>query len=287
MSTQITEAMVQQYTSNVIMLVQQKGSRLRPFVRTEPVVGENAFFERIGAVTAQEIVSRHADTPQLDTPHTRRRVSLTDYVWADLIDRLDRVRLLINPENPYAVSAMWAMGRVMDDRLIAAALGNAFGGKTGATTIPLPAGQKIAVAASGLTVGKLRTAARLLDAADVDPSIKRHIAVTARQLEDLLGDTTITSADFNTVRALVDGQVNHFMGFDFHHTERLTTDGAGDRQVIVWAEDGLVLATGQDPRGDIGERKDKNLAVQVFFSMAIGATRLEEEKVVEVACNEP
>ena len=159
MSSQITEAFVQQYSNNVQMLSQQKGSLLRGVVDVETVVGKHAYFERIGAVSAQKRVSRHSDTPQIDTPHSRRRVSMADYEWADLIDQQDRVRTLIDPTSSYALAAAYAMGRSMDDEIIEAVSGNAFGGETGSTTIALPSGQKITESGTaGLTIAKLRTA---------------------------------------------------------------------------------------------------------------------------------
>lgn len=79
MSVQITTAFVDQYRSNVYHLTQQKGSKLRRGVRVETVNGKNAYFEQLGATTARKRTSRHADTPRMDTPHSRRRVALEDY----------------------------------------------------------------------------------------------------------------------------------------------------------------------------------------------------------------
>ena len=87
MSSQITTAFVQQYSANVQMLSQQMGSLLRDKVRVESVVGKNAFLDQVGSVTAVEKTSRHSDTPQIDTPHARRRLSMSDYEFADLIDQ--------------------------------------------------------------------------------------------------------------------------------------------------------------------------------------------------------
>ena len=108
MSVQITTAFVEQYKGNVEHLVQQKGSRLRQAVSVETVTGKNAFFEQIGSTAAQQRTSRHSDTPRMDTPHARRRVSLVDFDWADLIDDEDRVRMLIDPTSPYAEAAAMA-----------------------------------------------------------------------------------------------------------------------------------------------------------------------------------
>jgi len=286
MSVQITTAFVEQYGANVQMLSQQKGSRFAGLVRNESVTGMNAFFEQIGSVSARKRTSRHSDTPRMDTPHARRRVSLTDYDWADLIDDEDKVRLLIDPTSSYAMSAAWAMGRAKDDAILEAAIGTAYTGSEGTTTVVLPAGQKVAAGAAGLTVAKLLSAKEIIDGNDVDPDIPRIIALSAKQVTDLLNTTEVKSSDYNTVKALAAGQINSFLGFNFERTERLSTDGSGDRQVICWVQDGIVLATGKDMSTKITERPDKNYATQVFNSMTIGATRMEEVKVVEIACVE-
>lgn len=286
MSIQITTAFVEQYKSNVFHLAQQKGSRLRDAVRSESVTGKSHFFERIGSTAALKRTSRHADTPRVDTPHSRRRVTMEDYDWADLIDQEDKVRMLISPQSEYAKAGAYAMGRAMDDAIIAAATGNAYAGVSGGTTVALPAGQKIAVAASGLSVTKLISAKEILDGADVDPDEERYLICSAKQISDLLALTQITSADYNSVKALVQGQIDTFMGFKFIRSERLGLDGSGDRQVLAFTKSAIGLAVGKDMSTKISERADKNYATQVFLSMTIGATRVEDEKVVEIACSE-
>jgi hypothetical protein len=234
---------------------------------------------RLAAVTAVEKTSRHSDTPQIDTPHARRRVSLADYEFADLIDQQDKVRLLIDPTSSYAQAAAMAMGRAMDDVVISAALGTAFTGETGSA-------QKIAEAGTdGLTIAKLRTAKEKFDLASVDPSIARHIIVGPRQITDLLGTTEVTSSDFNTVKALANGEINSFLGFNFIVSNRLSIESS-KRKVIAFAQDGIALGVGKDVNARIDERSDKSYATQVYYCMSIGATRMEEEKVVEIKCHE-
>src|SRR5688572_29016465 len=97
MSLSVDTAWVQAYRSNVSYLVQQKGSRLRPYVRVERQAAEFEFYDRIGATEAQEITGRHQDTPLVSTPHDRRRIGLRDFDWADLIDRQDKLRMLMDP----------------------------------------------------------------------------------------------------------------------------------------------------------------------------------------------
>jgi len=285
MSTEVTTAFVQQYSANVQMLSQQMGSRLRDAVRVENMTGKNAFFDQVGKATAQKRTTRHADTPQIDTPHARRRVSLVDFEYADLIDDQDKVRMLIDPTSAYAQAAAAAMGRAMDDEIIAAALGTAFTGETGSTSTALPAGQQIADGSADMSLAKLREAKKTLDLADVDPSIPRYIACGPDQIEALLADTNVTSSDFNTVKALVQGEVNQFMGFNFIVSNRLSKTG-NIRSCFAWAEDGLALAVGRDVMARIDERSDKGYATQVYYCMSIGSTRMEEEKVVQIDCDE-
>ena len=286
MSTQINTAFVNQFSANVQMLSQQMGSILRAAVDVETVNGEKAFFDQVGSAAAVKRTTRHGDTPMVETPHERRMVTMADYEYADLIDDQDRVRLLIDPTSTYGRAAAAAMGRAMDDEIIAAALGTAQTGKDGGTSTALPSGQKIAVASAGLTIAKLVSAKELLDAASVDPSIPRHIVVSPKQISDLLNNTTVTSSDFNTVKALAQGEINSFVGFQFHVSNRLTTDGSGDRQVIAFASDGIKLAIGKEPSARIDERADKSYATQVYYCQSLGCTRMEESKVVEIACSE-
>jgi len=289
MSTQVTTAFVQQYSANVQMLSQQMGSRLRDAVRVENVVGKNAFIDQIGSATAALRTSRHADTPQMDTPHDRRRLSLADYEYADLVDDQDKVRMLIDPTSSYARAAAAAMGRAMDDVIITAATGTANTGETGSGSATLDATANSVGSSSsndGLTLAKLREAKRKMDLNDVDPSIPRYIAVGPKQIEDLLGDTTVTSSDFNTVKALVQGELDTFMGFRFIMSNRLSVDSNDIRKCFAWAEDGLTLGVGKDISARIDERADKGYATQVYYCMSIGAVRMEEDKVVQIFCDE-
>jgi hypothetical protein len=265
------------------MLSQQMGSLLRDKVRLESVVGKNAFFDQVGSVTAVEKTSRHSDTPQIDTPHARRRVSLSDYEFADLIDQQDKVRLLIDPTSSYAQAAAMAMGRAMDDVIISAALGTAFTGETGSTSQANT--NQIVHGSAGLTITKLRQAKEKLDLGSVDPSIPRHIIVSPKQITDLLGTTEVTSSDFNTVKALANGEINSFLGFNFIVSNRLAKSST-TRSCIAYAQDGIALAVGKDVNARIDERSDKSYATQVYYCMSIGSTRMEEAKVVEVQCTE-
>lgn len=294
MSVQITTAFVEQYRANVTHLVQQKGSKLRGYVRLETVTGKNAFFDQIGSTNARIRTSRHSDTPRMDTPHARRRVSLADYDWADLIDNEDKVRMLINPASEYAIAAMWALGRSIDDVVLEAIDAVAYTGVDGSTSTNFDTGMVVDVqtvwpgvsaADTGLNLAKLIEARKLLGANDVDPDEEVYAAVNARQVSSLLKDERVVSGDYNSALPLVNGQISRVGGVTLIPCNRIGVDANSDDKVPFWTRSGLLLALGQDMTGRISERDDKNYAVQVFASMTIGATRMEEKRVGYIECD--
>jgi len=290
MSSQITTSFVEQYSSNVAMLSQQMGSKLRGSVDVETVRGKNAFFDQVGVTAAQLRTSRHGDTPQIDTPHSRRRLSLADYEWADLVDDVDKVRMLVDPTSSYARAAAAAMNRAMDDVIITAFNASANTGVAGGTSTALPSSQKTATSdqSDGLTIAKLLSAKKILDNNDVDPSLKRYVVCGPQQISDLLGTTQVTSSDYNTVKALAEGSINSYLGFEFIMSTRLNKDATytSDRLVFAYTEDAIKLGIGKDISAKISERADKSYSTQVYYAMSLGAVRMEEKKVVQIPCHE-
>lgn len=296
MSINLPTFYVQQYATNIQLLLQQKGSRLRPFVMTGSHVGKAASpVEQIGAISMQPVSSRFQPMGRVDAALDRRWVYPSDFDLPQLIDSFDKLRLLVDPQSSYVQNAVYAAGRQFDDLLIAAMNGTAKTGETGATSVTLPSAQKVirtfgGAAATGLTVAKLREAKRILMAAEVDlDSDPITCAVTATQHDNLLAEAQIISTDFNDKPVLVEGKIMRFLGINFVHTERLalSTDGNSDRLVPIWAKSGMYLGVWNDMETDISQRKDlQSLPWQTYLKMTAGATRLEEKKLVQVACDE-
>ena len=294
MSFQVDTALVQTYKSNIEVQFQQRGSRLRPHCREESQNAEFDFYDRIGPTDAIEVTNRHGDTPLVSTPHDRRRVALRDFDWADLIDKKDRLRMLADPQSAYTLNAVYALGRKMDDVIIEASVGTAYTGKTGSTTVTFPAGQEVAVnyvesgtaANSNLTIAKLRKVRTILGVAEADMDGEPLVAVVSPlQIQALLRTTEVTSSDYNTVKALVSGEVNTFMGFTFVRSNRLTV-ASNIRDCLFWAKQGMLLAVAQDIMVDIGPRRDKRNSIQIYVSASFGSSRMWEEKVIRVKCDE-
>jgi len=293
MSFNVTTHFVQQYTTNVQLLLQQKGSKLRDTVTVGSYTGKAAkAVEQVGPVTAQKRTIRHGDTPLISTPADARWVFPVDYEWADLIDDQDKLRMLIDPTSSYAMNGAYALGRAMDDEIISAFFGTAKTGENGSTNTVFGASQDVAVAtgavgATGLNISKLREAKKILMANEVDVDTDPLFCIiTAEQHDDLLNEAQAISLDYNTRPVLVDGKMTAFMGFNFIHTERLPVDGSSYRRVPAFAKSGMHMGMFNDISTMISERADKGYSTQVYVKGTFGATRTEEGKVVEIKCAE-
>lgn len=282
----ITTSFVKQFNDTVDHLAQQMSERFRNAVRFEGgITGEEAYFDQLAPTEAVERTTRHSDTPLVNSDWRRRRVSMRDWEWADLVDKPDKLKQIINPESPMAQSAGMAFARRIDKLIIDNANATSNTGKEGGTPVVLPSGQKIVHGSAGLTKAKMIAANKILDQNEA-PKEDRFIAVSAEQIEDLLNLTEVTSSDFATVKALVEGSVDTWLGFKFIRTEQLNVDATPSRLVLAWQKTGLLLALALEPTTRITERADKSYSNQVFMSMGIGSTRMEEEKLVQIACNE-
>lgn len=317
MSVNVSTAFVQQYSTNIMMLLQQQGSRLRGTVQQYSFTGKAASMaEQFGSVSPVRNQGRHSDTPLISTPQDKRWVYPNDYDWADLIDNQDRLRMLIDPAGPYTQAGVMAMGRAMDDEIIAGFFGSNNTGENGTSaTGSLYAynsnSQSVAAtvggsAATGLNIAKLRAAKRKLLEAEVDVDNDQLFAViSAKQHDDLLNEAQAVSLEYNNRPVLVDGKITSFMGFNFIHSERIPgaanfntsinplvtsadSDGsysAGARWMVpVFAKSGLALGMWNDIQASVDRRADKRNSWQVYVTGTFGAARLEEKRCVIINC---
>jgi len=261
------------------------------------VNGKERTFSQLGKSKMRLITTRNGKTVPSNTSMAKRWLRPKGYDEVTYIDEFDDVALgeLPKPESEHVQSHAMAAKRTMDEVLIAAMEGTAFIGEDGTTQVDVPASQKVAVnyvksgapANSGLTLAKLLKTKQILDANEVDME-GRFIVVAAQQIFDLLNDVEeVKNADYNSVRALVDGTLTRFGGFDFVITELLTLDSSTDvRTCIAYQRSGVVLGISKEKKVKISIRDDLNETIQIRTVMGLGATRLEEEKVVLVYADE-
>lgn len=283
MSFQVTEAFVQAFSSNFMHLAQQQESRLASRVTVESgIVGDSKKMSRIGSTAAQKKTTRHGDTPLIETPHSTRWVDLDDYEWADLVDSLDKKKMLADPTSDYTKAGVAAMNRSKDKVIYDAARGTA---RTLSGTQALTSAQKIAHGSAGLTKAKIIQAKKIFrgNEADEENGESLHFQYTDLALEDVMSDTSLTSSDFTNVMMLQSGTLKgRWMGFEWVPYQQTSNDGT-TYYLIAWAKSGVVLGVGAEITTRLSERADKSYAMQPYASMSLGAVRMEEAKVVEIA----
>lgn len=313
MSFEITVAFTEQYRANILLLSQQKMSRLRATCQEESVVGRTFYGERIGATAGADIEERHGDTPLVSTPHSRRRGTMVDWDIADLVDELDKKKMLIDPTSTYVQNFIHAANRRIDKHIYDALGGTAAAGQSGATTINnydvdecrlVNADGTVKVAGvnhtnstqTAVTVAKLLTCKQLLDEGDIDPERQRYFLHNPYNLAQLLNLTEVKSVDYNSVKALAHGDVDTFMAFKFimlqdykdatkGHLVDCPEQTAADESIecYAWAQGAVKLGVGKDIETSITIRNDKRMAVQPYCRMSFGAVRVEGPAVVEIA----
>jgi hypothetical protein len=206
------------------------------------------------------------------------------FVSNTLEDPAEALQMLIDPKSTYMQAKAAAAARKVDKIIIDALEGTAYAGKTGTTATSLPSAQKITTGAV-LNKAKVLRTKGILDAAEVDPE-DRYFVHAAVQLEDMLATTEVASSDYNSVKALIQGELNGtWVGFKWVHSEQLTK-ASSVRYCLAFQKKGIQLAIQKEAEGRLDERKDKNYAWQVYMRIVLGAVRLEEERVVQIACVE-
>lgn len=293
MSFEVNTAFVDMYKTNVDMLVRQEGSLLRETVIQERVKGKQAYFEQIGGVEAMEKTGRHQDVEYSDTPHRRRRCTTRYFYTTDLIDEDDKIRMLIDPSSDYAKAQADALGLKVDQTIIQAATAAAYTGVDGSTSTAFDTNMVVDVTVRdvgvssgdyGLNVAKLLRAHALLNQNHV-PKSDRFIIVNARQMESLLKSTRATSADYNSIKALVQGDIDTYCGFKFRNSEYLETDANGDDKVLFYHKRGIKLGIGMDMVVTMDRLPTKHNAMQVYSALDVGATRMQEKMVGYIECD--
>lgn len=295
----LTQHQILQYSTEVQLLLQQRGSLLRPYCKTGRHRGIGASpVNQFGPVAAQKVQDRYGSIKFTEPLAQRRWVSPTP---ADLAIPVDNFDLLLTMENPISVLAentAYAHGRLFDEYIITAAGGTSNIGTTGTGTETFDtsdyqvADNVGASSSTGLNVEKLIVAEQMLR--KKDPELfdreKKVLVITRYQHSDLLGQAQVTSDEFTKNGGVLDnGVVKRFMGFDIKivNDNLLTTTATVDRVCLAWVESGVYLGIWEDIQTRVTQRDDlTSQPWQIYTKSMAGATRLEQGKVVQILCNE-
>lgn len=292
MSVNLVTHYVQQYSTNIQLLLQQQGSKLRNAVSVGSYVGKAASpVDQIGKIEMQAVSGRFNTMGRVDAPTDRRWVYPSDFDLPQLIDSFDKLRLITDPKSSYVQNAVMAAGRQFDRLICSAFTGTAKTGENGGTNTSFNSNNEVDVAVGGansrLNVAKLREVKRLMMANHVDFDMEEaYVGITAQDHDSLLGEIQITNADYNGGQAVLrDGKIMEFMGFKFIHCELIETVLAGTNEVTlpVWVKSGMHLGLWNDITNTVSQRHDlQSEPWQLYTIMTAGATRLEENKVYAI-----
>ncbi|MCC7186168.1 MAG: hypothetical protein IT185_08015 [Acidobacteria bacterium] len=292
MPDNITVASVQQYKANVELLLQQTDSRLAGAVSTGSHVGKAAsIVEQFGEATAALKTGRHADTPLMDLSQDKRWVFPLDYEWASLIDNEDQLRAIIDLSSPYATAGAAAMSRAKDDVILSSIFGTNYTGENGTTaetfdTTNYQVAAAVGGTASSLNVAKLQSGIQKLIRANKGELMEPvYAAISSFEHDAMLKELQAVSKDYTNSAVLDDGRIKRFMGTNFIVTERLSIT-SGNRLVPMWLKSGMYLGVWKDMVVDIGPRRDKSMANQVYLCMTLGATRTQAGKQIQILCDD-
>lgn len=293
MSVNLPSHYVREYSTNLELLLQQKGSKLRGAVTVGNYVGDQASpVDQIDKVEMQAVTTRFAPMGRVDAAVDRRWVFPSDFDLPQLIDKFDKLRLLTDPESSYVTNAVMAAGRQIDKLIIAAFTGTAKTGVNGATSTAFDTNNEIDVAVGGsnsrLNVAKLHAVRELILSKHINPQEDPiYVGITAKDDSALLKEIEIIGKDFKSGDAPVlrDGKLDRFLGMNFIHCELLETAAAGTNEVNipVWAMSGMHLGIWGDIQTSISQRNDiQGEPWQAYVKMTMGATRLDEDKVFNI-----
>ena len=264
----------QAYSQNIMQLAQQKYSKLLNTVYIKPNVRGKTFFQdQIGQWAMELKGGRNVATPNNDPNLSRRMGIMLDYHDNRMLDRGDELKCISDPRSAYTIAAAASLGRKIDDIILDAMGGTAYSGETGSTSVTN--GNLSTITASNVTLAAIIAAKKLLDDKDVEME-DRYFVTNTQILNGLLANTNATSSDYVSVKALIRGEIDSWMGFKWIMSTRIGATNLG----LAYQKYGICLAMADAPLVRTDERSDLSYSWQVYYELNIGAVRLEEDRVV-------
>ena len=248
MSKNLSSVASEQFDSEVKHAFQTAGTLNGTCTIRNGVVGDTYNFRKQGKGLATQRTAPSSDSIPMDVGHSLIPCTLADWDADEYTDIFDQAEVNFDEMRELSFTIASALGRRKDQNKIDAMDGGTYSATPAATEGGL-VGTDIGGAGTGWNLTKLRAAKKFLDKRGV-PAMGRHAAISADGLEDLLGQTEVTNADYNSVKALVQGEIDTFMGFKFHLIEERDEGGLSVTATVVdnycWHESALGEAIGID-----------------------------------------
>ena len=279
MAMSLSNAFVTLFDAEVKQAYQGKAMLVGAVRQRRGVEGSTAKFPKVGKGIATPRIIQTDVTP-MNVGFSTVTATLGDWNAAEYSDIFSQQKVNFDERSELVQVVANAIGR-RQDQIILDALTAASGTGTVANSI--------GGTTTNMNVAKLREAKKILDRNNV-PFDGRHVIVHANSLGAMLGETSVTSSDFNTVKALVQGELNTFLGFTFHvigdrAEGGLPLDGSSDRTIYAFHKDAIGYAEGIAPRTEINYVPEKtSWLVNALFSA--GSVAIEAEGIVKITARD-
>jgi hypothetical protein len=279
MSISLSNAFVTLFDAEVKQAYQGKAMLVPAVRQRRGVEGSTVKFPKVGKGVATIRVPQSDVTP-LNVGFSSVTLTLADYNAAEYSDIFSQAKVNFDERQELVQVVAGAMGRRQDQMILDA---------LAASSTSLTVSTDIGGSDSNMNITKLREAKRLLDKNNVPPD-GRHIIIHANGLANLLSETSVTSSDFNSVKALVQGELNTYLGFTFHvlgdrSEGGLAIDASLDRSCFAFHKDAVGYGEGIAMRTEINYIAEKTswLVNEVFSA---GAVAIDDEGIVKITCRE-
>ena len=279
MAIGLSNAFVTLFDAEVKQAYQGKAMLVGAVRARRGVEGSIVKFPKVGKGTATLRVPQTDVTP-INASFSQVTLTLQDWNAAEYSDIFSQAKVNFDERQELVQVVAAAVGRRQDQMIIDALINS---------STALTVANSIGGSNTNLNLAKLRDAKRLLDKSNVPPE-GRHIVIHANSLSNLLSETSVTSSDFNTVKALVQGELNTFLGFTFHvlgdrSEGGLPIDGSSDRKVFAFHQAAVGYGEGIAMRTEINYIPEKTswLVNEVFSANAVA---IDAEGIVQITCRE-
>lgn len=277
MAQNITTAFVTLFDQEVKQAYQGEAI-LRGTMRTRTgVQGNTVKFPKIGKGVATVRVPQTDVTP-LNVTYSQVTATMSDFIAAEYSDIFHQSHVNFNERTELVQVVSKAIARRMDQLCIDA---------LDAAAAPSTVATSVGGAGTNMNIEKLRAAAKALNQKNV-PSEGRHLLMHSSQLDALLGETSVTSSDFATVKALVRGEVSSFMGFNILTMGDRDEGGVpkpSTRTCFAWHQDSMGYAESMSQKSEVNYIPEKtSFLVSSMFSA--GSVAIDDDGIVKISCTE-
>ena len=279
MAITIDDAYVQTFQGNVRQLAQQTRSKLRSYVREVHKESESHRWDRLASVSASAKSAARTTSPTSDAVWSGRKTLISTYHVGETVEPEDVAQMLANPQSELTIAIASAMNRQVDDIIIADATGNAL--DQDGSNVAFTAGQTIGDGTGEIDVDFILEVDEVFYDNDVDPDVKRCWVCGPKQRRKLLQLLEVTSGDFQARKALADGYMPGFLGYDWIVSTRLNVPSANELDNLIFTDRAIGLHISKDIWARVAERPDQSFNWQLYAALSADSVRVEDEHIVK------